>query len=171
MIRDDYWVQEQLGDLYVPSPLTDYPADRAQARGFNRVERAVARWPLLLAGVVWDPARSRIIIKATPAGMERAQRIATRLAEAGVAEEIVIEKARLSAAGLHTLHMRVIEDHWGWLGGHAPSVTGSQDDVRINGVIVDVEEPLSEEMIETTRLRWGSEVRLRFAPGSRMIAQ
>jgi len=163
-------VQAQLGDLYVPSMIVDYPSG-SQGRVFNRVERAAGRWPALLAGAVWDPANNRIVIKAAPAGMKRANRIAARLAEAGIAEAIVVEQVRYSSAELDALHMRVVEDNWGWLGQHATSVTGSEADVRINAVIVEMGSPLSEEAIEITRARWGSDVRLRFAPGSRMIYQ
>jgi hypothetical protein len=170
MTRDDFWVQEQLGDLYVPSIFADYPSG-LQARAFNRVERAVGRWPDLLAAVVWDPASQRIVMKAVPDGLRRAHKIATRLAEAGVTEEIVVEQVAYSASALKALHMSVIKDNWGWLGNHAASVTGSTGDTMTNAVIVDVEDPLSEEMIEITRARWGSDVRLRFAPGSRMILQ
>lgn len=48
-------------------------------------------------------------------------------------------------------------------------VTGSQADVRINAVIVDMEVPLSEETIALARARWGTDARLQFAPGSRMF--
>lgn len=170
MVRDEYWVQAQLGDLYVPSPIVDYPSG-LQGRAFNRVERAVARWPDLLAGAIWDPVANRIVIKAVPAGAKRANKIAARLAEAGVTEEIVVDQVRRSSSALEALNMRVIQDQWGWLGQHAASVTGSGADTRINAVIVEVEDPLSEEMIEITRARWGSHVRLRFAPGSRAIEQ
>lgn len=170
MVRDDFWVQEQLGDLYVPSFLMDYPSG-AQGRAFNRVERAVARWPDLLAGVVWDPATERIVIKATPAGAQRADRIAARLSAAGVTEAVVVELVPYSAAGLHGLHMKVIEDNYGWLGPHSAVATGSAADIRINAVIVDMEVPLSEEAVALARARWGRDVRLRFAPGSRMIEQ
>jgi len=50
-------------------------------------------------------------------------------------------------------------------------VTGSEGDVRTNAVIVDVEVPLSKEVLAITQPRWGSDVRLRFSPGSRMIEQ
>jgi hypothetical protein len=133
VVRDEVW--EQLGDLYGPSLFMNYPSDRVQAHAFNRVERAVERWPDLLA------------------------------------EEIVVDQVRHSSSGLEALHMRVIEGHWGWLGKHASSVTGSEGDTRTNAVIVDVEDPISEEMVEITQARWGSDVRLRFAPGSRMIEQ
>ena len=170
MTRDDFWVQEQLGDLYVPSIFADYPSG-LQARAFTRVSRAVERWPDLLAGVVWDPASERIVIKATPGGVRRANKIVARLAEAGVADEIVVEQVAYSSAALESLHMRVIKDNYAWLGRYAASVTGSTGDTMTNAVIVDVEHPLSEEMIEITRAGWGSDVRLRFAPGSRMVLQ
>lgn len=111
------------------------------------------------------------IIKSTPAGMKRAANIAARLATEGIAEAILVEEVRFSEAELHALHMRVIEEHYGWLGQHAVSVTGSEGDVRTNAVIVDVEVPLSEEVLAITQARWGSDVRLRFSPGSRMIEQ
>jgi hypothetical protein len=168
--RDDFSVQAQLGDHYVPPPMMDYPAG-AQGEVFNRVERAVARWPDRLAGVAWEPATQRIVIKSTPAGMKRAAEIAARLATEGIAEAIVVEQVRFSETELHALHMRVVEDNYGWLGQHMVSVTGSEGDVRINAVIVDLEVPLSEEALEITRARWGSDVRLRFSPGSRMIEQ
>jgi hypothetical protein len=170
VVRDDFWVQEQLGDLCVPSMIVDYPSG-AQGRAFNRVERAVARWPDLLAGVVWDPAKERIVIKATRAGVKRAGKIAARLAEAGITEAIVVEQVPYSEAGLHALHMKVIEDMYGWLGPHASDATGSEADPRINAVLVDLEVPLSEAALALTEARWGHDVRLRFAPGSRMIEQ
>src|SRR5664280_766629 len=111
------------------------------------------------------------IIKSTPAGMKRAANIAARLATEGIAEAILVEEVRFSVAELHALHMRVIEEHYGWLGQHAVSVTGSEGDVRTNAVIVDVEVPLSEEVLAITQARWGSDVRLRFSPGSRMMEQ
>jgi hypothetical protein len=171
VVRDDIWVQQQLDDLYVPSFIMDHPSDHAQARAFNRVERAVERWPDLLAGVVWDPAAERIIIKATPAGTKQAGKIAARMAEAGITEAIVVEQVQYSTAGLHGLHMQVIEDNYGWLGRHAAVATGSEADIRINAVLVEMEVPLSEGALEIPRARWGSDVRLRFAPGSRMIEQ
>jgi hypothetical protein len=171
VVRDDFWVQQQLGDLYVPSFIMDYPSEHAQGRAFNRVERAVERWPDLLAGVVWDPATERIIIKATPAGAKRAGKIAARMAEAGITEAIVVELVQYSTAGLHGLHMQVIEDNYGWLGRHAAVATGSEADIRINAVLVEMEVPLSEEAVALTRAQWGMDVRLRFAPGSRMIEQ
>lgn len=170
MVRDDFWVQEEFKDSYVPPPWMDYPGG-TQARSFNRVERAVERWPNLLAGVVWDPAASRIVLKAVPAGIERANKIAARLAAAGVAEPIVIDQVRHSTTELDALHTRVIEDNYGWLGRDSRSVTGSQVDTRTNAVLVDLEDPLSEEMLNKTRKHWASDVRLRFAPGSRMIEQ
>jgi hypothetical protein len=121
--------------------------------------------------VVWDPAKERIIIKATRAGEKRAGKIAARLAEAGITEAMVVEQVPYSEAGLHGLHMKVIEDMYGWLGKHAGSVTGSQSDVRVNAVIVELEVPLSEAALEITQARWGRDVRLRFSPGSRMIEQ
>jgi hypothetical protein len=171
VVRDDFWVQKQRGDLYGPSLLMDFPSEWAQGRAFNRVERAVERLPDLLAGAVWDPAASRIHIRAVPAGVKRANKIAARLAAAGVAEEIVVDHVRHSSSALRALHVRVIEDLWGWLGKYASSATGSEEDPRVNAVIVDVEDPISEEMIEITQARWGRDVRLRFAPGSRMILQ
>jgi hypothetical protein len=168
--RDEFSVQAELGDRYVPPMMADYPSG-AQGRAFNRVERAVERWPDRLAGVVWDPAGGRIDIKSTPAGMKRAAKIAARLATEGNAEAIVVEQVQFSETELHALHMRVIEENYGWLGQHAVSVTGSQVDVRINAVFVELEVPLSEEALEITRTCWGSDVRLRFAPGSRLIEQ
>ena len=149
----------------------DYPSDHAQARAFNRVERAAERWPDLLAGIVWDPATERIIIKATPAGAKRADKIAARMAEAGITEAIVVEQVQYSTSGLHDLHMKVIEDNYGWLGRHAAVATRSEEDIRINAVLVEMEVPLSEETLALTRDRWGSDVRLRLSPGSRMILQ
>src|SRR5674536_335696 len=113
------------------------------------------------------------IIKSTPAGMKRAANIAARLATEGIAEAILVEEVRFSEAELHALHMRVIEEHYGWLGQHAVSVTGSEGDVRSNAVIVVVEVPLSEseEGLAITQARWGSDVRLRISPGSRMMEQ
>ena len=151
--------------------MIDYPSERAQGRAFHRVEPVVQRWPDLLAGVVWDPATERIIIKATQAGAKRAARIAARMVEAGITEAIVVEQVRHSAAELHGLHMKVIEGNWGWLGRHAAVVTGSEVDIRINAVVVEMEDPLSEEAVALTHARWGRDVRLRFAPGSRMIEQ
>jgi hypothetical protein len=171
VVRDDFWVQDQLGDLYVPSFFMDYPSDHAQARAFNRVERAVERWPDLLAGVVWDPATERIVIKATPAGVNRAGKIAARCAEAGITEAIVVEQVPYSESALHGLHMKVIEGNYVWLGPHTAGVTGSVADIRINAVLVEMEVPLSEDAVALTRARWGRDVRLRFAPGSRMIEQ
>jgi hypothetical protein len=67
--------------------------------------------------------------------------------------------------------MKVIEDNYGWLGRHAAVATGSEEDIRINAVLVEMEVPLSEEMVALTRAQWGRDVRLRFSPGSRMILQ
>lgn len=170
MASGDFWVQEQLGDLYVPPPFMDYPSDHAEARAFNRIERAVERWPDLLAGVVWESASGRIVIKAAPDGVERAGKIAARFAEAGITE-IEVEQVPYSEAALQRLHMKVIEGNYGWLGAHAAGVTGSMADIRINAVLVEMEVPLSEEAVALTRARWGRDVRLRFAPGSRKIEQ
>lgn len=103
--------------------------------------------------------------------MKRAANLAARLATEGIAEAVLVEEVCFSEAELHALHMRVIEEHYGWLGQHAVSVTGSEGDVRTNAVIVDVAVPLSKGVLAITQARWGSDVRLRFSPGSRMIEQ
>ena len=92
MVRDEFSVQAQLGDRYVPPLFIDYPSG-LQGSAFNRVERAVERWPDLLAGVVWDPAKERIAIKSTSSGLKRAAKIAARLAAEGIAEAIIVEQA------------------------------------------------------------------------------
>jgi len=158
------------GNWPLPPVYPDYPNGQ-RGEDFTRVERLVELTRGPFAGVHWDPEAQQIVLSVTNSGLTLARGLREGYAREGRTTPLAFRTVRFSNADLESLHTRVVDATYSWLGDESKHVTGSAIRPEMNGIVVDVDVPLEQKMQQITSDRWGEDVRLQFRPGSKLTEQ
>jgi hypothetical protein len=153
-------------------PDSSYPTcpEARAAEDLTRMDVLVGSRPRLLSGAYWDPDEQAIILNATMDGAQAATEVVGQYLSEGRPTSVVSQLVELSTGDLDSLHRRVVENQYGWLGDEAQLVAESMVDVRVNAVVVVVRRATSR-MYDLADSLWDGNVLLREDPEAGWIEQ